>query len=319
MESIVKRKAYPDFPTEFGPATPADLAHINSYIDSIQNGFSDDYPCQHRAIRLGSVRVALQGPNLDAALNPSPYRDFLHHREKNPAMQIYFRLRPFNLKISDGFIYDSIDGFEFFSGPMFSLFLDTQSWKAWGFVREMAYTGLDKIIRLCTVLYAVRHNSLFVHGCALNYKQRGYLFTGSSGSGKTTLANSSDKFFALNDEMIMVDCSGGHPVLYGTPFSGTSMNSICRPGRVRATGLMFLKQASCDRLESVPPLKAWMRLGKTVFYPQFVTHFIENLLDIGMYLTERVPAYEMCFTKGDRFLNVLDENFDATESEAVSP
>jgi len=307
MTAVFKKQAEAGIPLRFDAAPLREDPEFFEYREKTGRLFRNPKGREQGGFQLGNFSVSLEAPNLFRVLKDGPYRPFLDPSGNSKGLTLRFVEEEFTEKIEGRLIYRIADGIAFFKAPFFRLLLDLNQWNGWGFVRKMEYTPMDQIIRLCALICAPFFDSFFVHGCALIFQKRGYLFTGSSGSGKTTLANSSDRFSVLSDEMVLVDCSGSTPFLCGTPFIGTSFKSKFAPGMIEASGLFFLNPSPRDALLEMPPFKSCRLLGKTVFHPRFMSDSSGNILDLLSRFTHAVPAFQLEFTRSARFLDLIPE------------
>jgi len=71
------------------------------------------------------------------------------------------------------------------------------------------------------ILYylSVINGDIFIHGSGINYKQKGYLFTGSSGQGKTTMAKIWNEAGAtiIHDDRLIIRNLNDNYVMHNTP------------------------------------------------------------------------------------------------------
>lgn len=310
MEPIYIRQAIPSMPTGFVEAGAQDRQSIQAFLNNIGFKRSDKRKASNLGISMGCLNTVLQGQDIDNILSEGPYGPFLKRVETATALQINFKqIDVQQHQQRDNLSFFTQDDCCFFMAPRFNLVLDTTQWQAWVYTPELEYVPIDQAIRLCVLFHASFHNCFFVHGCAVNYRDKGFLFTGKSGVGKTTLANSSEKFTVLNDEMVLVDCAGDTPFFCGTPFRGGSLKSKMTQGAVEASGTMFLIQAPEDSLTALSTVKAVTNLGRTVFQLHGCPDYMERTLDIITEFCSHVPAFDMKFTLGDRFLGLLDQHF----------
>lgn len=94
---------------------------------------------------------------------------------------------------------------------------------------DMAFVGFDVGIYLYLQGLTLHHDSFFIHGVSLQYKNKGLIFSAGSGVGKTTHTNFwADKFGAeiLNGDSPIIKFVDEKSYIYGSPWCGSSDISV---------------------------------------------------------------------------------------------
>lgn len=100
------------------------------------------------------------------------------------------------------------------------------------------------------------HNSILMHGAAIEYHGRGYIFTAPSGTGKSTHITQWRKYLGenvipINGDKPIITLEGKDIYINGTPFAGKEnwqTNKKCP-----LVGICLLKRGTKNRIKKVQP------------------------------------------------------------------
>ena len=157
---------------------------------------------------------------------------------------------------------------------------------------------------------SVRQDSLFLHAAGIVKDDNGFIFTGPSGSGKTTVSmlslNSSK---VINDECIQLrQIKGVYRMSSAYIKSGIYSHEKIEK---KLKYMFFLTKANQHGLQRVRGAEAAMRLLDTLVYPaNFSSSLIESMsekLRLVSDLANKVPCYEMHFSKDDQFWHEINK------------
>lgn len=135
---------------------------------------------------------------------------------------------------------------------------------------------------------------MLIHGAAVEYKNRGYLFAAPSGTGKSTHILLWRKFLGNNVKII----NGDKPVLSfrnknevlicGSPWAGKErLQKNCM---VSLAGICILRQGTSNRIMRISGKKAVEGLFKQIYLPRS-TEAAEKTLELLDRLLDGTPIY----------------------------
>ena len=81
------------------------------------------------------------------------------------------------------------------------------------------------VIRMVFLVFALYNGLVMVHSASILFKDKAWLFSGASGSGKSTQSQLWKKVYdvpVINGDLNLVGMKDGKPVIYGTPWCGSS-------------------------------------------------------------------------------------------------
>jgi hypothetical protein len=123
------------------------------------------------------------------------------------------------------------------------------------------------------------------------------LFSGPSGVGKSTIvAIRPDGRAVFTADQTFVDVRSGAALAHATPVGDYLAEG--RPGaRARLGAVFFLEQGAEDRIRTLPPATASIRLLENSLFRQPLTREeYDNLLDATVRVGQTVPCYELVFS-----------------------
>ncbi len=175
------------------------------------------------------------------------------------------------------------------------LIIDEQNPLAW----------LEHFLRIAFALTALPQNAMLFHGAGIIDNGQGYIFFGPSGAGKTTVTQFSKPRVVLGDDMLVLRESNGTIKVHATPFNSETNGFRLTNGSASIAGCFrliqdkttFIKQLSwgkamAELLANIPPL------NKNNNDCQLAMTFCMDLID-------RVPSFELHFTKDNSFWRII--------------
>ncbi|MBN1234255.1 MAG: hypothetical protein JXA60_12945 [Candidatus Coatesbacteria bacterium] len=161
---------------------------------------------------------------------------------------------------------------------------------------------LDNSFRVCFSYMFTRCNQTFIHGAGIIRNNLGLIFTGKSGAGKSTVSGFSKQFPVISDDLLVVSMNGNYPMLLGCPFFGDYRNSPQMEAPLHA--IFFLVQSRDDRIEKINGFRELLSSIMTLSYGRDTNRFY---FDFAGSLFEKVPIWNLYFTKSDNFWKVIEE------------
>lgn len=138
------------------------------------------------------------------------------------------------------------------------------------------------------------HEGIVIHASSLAWKGKGIMFSAPSGTGKSTHARLWQDCFGpevlmLNDDTPAVRFRDGKPYIFGTPWSGSSVN-YCN-SRAPLTAIVLLEQAPGNSIRELSTHETVSMMMPRVFLPYFDQKMMHKACDIFERLVSCVPVY----------------------------
>lgn len=173
-------------------------------------------------------------------------------------------------------------------------------------------TELFPVIRLLFSRYAQTQGMLFLHSASLLYQGKAWLFSGSSGTGKSTHTNLWHKLFGtpvLNGDLNLIAVKNGTPVIYGTPWCGTS--GISDSGSYPMGGIVLLQQDTYEHLHVLSPDEQLLGLLRRIISPSETASALCQNMEIIRLICEYIPVWRLHCTKNPDAALYIKEKIDA--------
>lgn len=153
-------------------------------------------------------------------------------------------------------------------------------------------------------------DSILLHSSGIIRNGRGYIFTGTSGSGKSTITTLSEGATVLNDEITIIDYSGGPAMLTDTPFNGFFHGK--KEGSAPLSGVMLLKQAACHRITRIKTAESIKTLSREIIPPMGLETPLSprvywEMLGHAIKIRDSVPLYVLEFLPDPGFWNCIGQ------------
>lgn len=145
------------------------------------------------------------------------------------------------------------------------------------------------LLRIGTEL--LNHDAMYIHGAAVAYKGKGYLFTAPSGTGKSTHIRLwkqllGENVTVINGDKPFLRQQNGQTVIYGSPWRGKEGwgENISAP----LGGIFILRRSETDRIEQLTDLEILNELLSQTIYPDDAEN-TKRLLELVGKIMEAVP------------------------------
>ena len=154
--------------------------------------------------------------------------------------------------------------------------------------------------------------ALFVlHSVSIFYQGKAWLFSGSSGTGKSTHANLwANRYHTpvLNGDLNVLGIKNGLPYLYGLPWCGTSETYTTTTYPLG--GIVFLKQAPFNRVNSLPPDEQALFLMQRMISPTWTKDLLLKNLAFAETLAPLTKIFRLNCTKNPEAAAVMKAAID---------
>ena len=148
--------------------------------------------------------------------------------------------------------------------------------------------------------WAPQHRRLLVHGAAIQYDGRAYLFTAPSGTGKSTHIKLWRRYLGaavrvVNGDkpfVLVPEAPDAAPVAYGTPWSGKEGWQENATASLAGICLLSRAEPGATRIDRIPAADALDRIIRQVYLPPNALA-AANALELLDALLARVPVYDL--------------------------
>lgn len=137
-------------------------------------------------------------------------------------------------------------------------------------------------------------NGLTIHGSGMEYQGKGVIFSGFSGSGKTTQARLWRKYrdvIVINGDSPVLRNTPSGPHMYGTPWCGTSGESINR--KVPLKAIVLVNQSKENRVEEIKGDDAVLAVYTNILYFSQDEQDLDLLLPVLTELVRNIKVYKL--------------------------
>ncbi|MBP5554661.1 MAG: PqqD family protein [Lachnospiraceae bacterium] len=148
-----------------------------------------------------------------------------------------------------------------------------------GYDNKTASEEIFHAIRIPFLLLAKGRGMYAIHSASVYYREKAWLFSAPAGTGKstharlwTTYSDAKD----INGDLNLIGMKEGVPFTYGIPWCGTSEVYTC--GDFPLGGVIFLKQAPENRIESLDHEKALVTLSRRTISPLWNAASLEKMI-----------------------------------------
>lgn len=154
------------------------------------------------------------------------------------------------------------------------------------------------------VLYT---GGIVIHGAAVEYRQKGIIFTGVSGSGKSTQANLWRKHrnaLIINGDCPAIRVIDGIPIMFGTPWCGTSGQSVNR--QTPLSFVILLKKGKSNVLRELNETDGFLALLSNVLRSNFDVNSLDLSIENLKTIIGRIRVFEYTCTKEPDAVDTLE-------------
>lgn len=184
--------------------------------------------------------------------------------------------------------------------------LDSREWDLWiegsGNSADPLEYPLDGLI-----LYylTVINGDILLHASGVNYKGKGYIFSGVSGNGKTTMAMIWDKAGAkvIHDDRLAIRADGENFKLYNTPVYDND-----EPRFSRLNSIYIIDHGKVNRSVQVAGASAISLIMANCIQHNWDPLIIAGLLRTVSGLCSTIPVYELEFVPDESIIEYILNN-----------
>ncbi len=162
---------------------------------------------------------------------------------------------------------------------------------------------LDQLL----LMYALaEREGAFMHACAVELNNKGFIFPGRSGAGKSTIS----RIFALkghgvlSDDRVAVRRIDGQYKVFGTPWPGDA--GIAENRGLPVHGIFFISHGKENRIDRIEVKESFEKLMPVTSIPWYDRTVMPRVLSFCEDLATNVPAYELHFMPDTEVVNVLE-------------
>jgi hypothetical protein len=144
--------------------------------------------------------------------------------------------------------------------------------------------------------YLLHNDGIVIHSSTLQYKGKGIMFSAPSGTGKSTHVklwetHIGDGVSVLNDDTPAVRLIDGKPIVYGTPWSGSSL--INKNSSAPLTAIVLLEQSPINCITKLSVQEALLKLMPRTFLPYFDEDMMRKAFVVFEKIINSVPVYSL--------------------------
>lgn len=158
----------------------------------------------------------------------------------------------------------------------------------------------------CPEQALLAHQALFVHAAVINWNGHGILFTGPSGVGKSTQATLWERLESaqiLNGDRGIIRLQDSCPLVYGSPYAGTS--GIYIDGYAPVRCIVVLSQSTENSLRPLGPREAFMALYQQCTVQPWDPWYVEQLSSLLQQIVAQVQVYHLACRPDSGAVNLL--------------
>lgn len=141
--------------------------------------------------------------------------------------------------------------------------------------------------------HLLNYQGLVIHASTIKWNNKGIMFTAPSGTGKSTQVKLWQEHvkdvIVLNDDNPAVRIIDNKPIVFGTPWSGSSY--INTNDSAPLTSIIIVKQAPQNTLRRLSIQEAMLHFLPRVFLPYFDQNQMIKAMDIYEKIIAHVPVY----------------------------
>lgn len=150
------------------------------------------------------------------------------------------------------------------------------------------------IIRYYAEAVFLQNNSFLIHGVALQYNSKGIIFSANSGIGKTTHTNFWAKKFnaeILNGDSPIIKIVDNKPIIYGSPWCGTSEISINK--HILLNAIVLIKRGQKNTIQKLAKADGLKYILSQIYRPIWESNLLNNCLDYCDIMIKNINIYEL--------------------------
>ena len=167
-------------------------------------------------------------------------------------------------------------------------------------------------LRFAFLILAQQRDLYVLHSASFLYRERAFLVSGSSGTGKSTHSALWHDLYQtplLNGDLNLLGIRDSIPYAYGLPWCGTS--GICTPDNYPLGGIIFLKQAAADQVQSLQPDEKVLHILQRMISPAWTKELLLRNLHFSEALAPLIFSCRLYCTKEPSAAETLKAAIDA--------
>jgi hypothetical protein len=157
----------------------------------------------------------------------------------------------------------------------------------------------------CRVLYK---GGIVLHGAAVEYGGKGFIFTGISGAGKSTQAHLWQKYrnaYIINGDCPLIRMTDGIPQVFGTPWFGTSGEFINR--RAALSAVILVKRGEKNSIRELVGNSAFLAVLANVLHSNFDLNTIDLAISNLNSMMKHIHVFELTCTISEEAVQILEK------------
>lgn len=157
----------------------------------------------------------------------------------------------------------------------------------------------------CRMLYL---GGIVLHGAAVEYEKQGIIFSGISGAGKSTQAHLWQYYrdaLILNGDAPAIHNVAGIPRVYGTPWNGSSGETINRSIPLKA--VILVQKGNINEIRKLDEREAILALFSNTFHMNFDLEVIDFCMSYIQQLVKQIEVYELTCRMDEGAVQVVQE------------
>ena len=177
---------------------------------------------------------------------------------------------------------------------------------------DMHIEDLFHALRFAFLILAQQKELYVLHSASFLYRGRAFLVSGSSGTGKSTHSALWHDLYQtplLNGDLNLLGIRDNIPYAYGLPWCGTS--GICTPKDYPLGGIIFLKQAAIDQVQSLQPDEKVLHILQRMISPAWTKELLLRNLHFSEALAPPIFSCRLYCTKEPSAAGILKAAIDA--------
>lgn len=276
-------------------------------------------------LSIAGLNIQLEGPQwafssqLDAFLCPKPQKPHMRFQIYQSAtpyrMNGVVLLRTDVLQITDCGTWYDLELLE--NKQLRNLHLTKDASLALAFCEPPYNTTIQEevfhTLREAFLYLAAQHQMVALHSASILYKDKAWLFSGPSGMGKSTHTNLWTVEFGtplINGDLNLLALEGDKPMVYGTPWCGTS--GIFDAEKHPLGGITLLRRSDHDFVEELSPASRVLLVDQRLVSPSWTKEQFLSNLDFVQKITPEILVCRLNCTKEPRaaytMKNYIDSN-----------
>lgn len=177
---------------------------------------------------------------------------------------------------------------------------------------DMHIEDLFHALRFAFLILTQQKELYVLHSASFLYRGRAFLVSGSSGTGKSTHSALWHDLYQtplLNGDLNLLGIRDNIPYAYGLPWCGTS--GICTPKDYPLGGIIFLKQAAIDQVQSLQPDEKVLHILQRMISPAWTKELLLRNLHFSEVLAPLIFSCRLYCTKEPSAAGILKAAIDA--------